>query len=104
MALARRLGVASRHICRDFAARFESPRTGSRNPELAADAVARITSYNVCYTKLLRGVLKGKLGTTMRTESARTLGGRLKIFRLPRRPMKCQFGDAEPRHERCTGA
>jgi 3-oxoacyl-[acyl-carrier-protein] synthase-3 len=40
MALARRLGVASRHICRDFAARFESPRAGNRNPELAAAAVA----------------------------------------------------------------
>ncbi len=40
MALARRLGVASRHICRDFVGRFEPPRAGNRNPELAADAVA----------------------------------------------------------------
>jgi 3-oxoacyl-[acyl-carrier-protein] synthase-3 len=39
VALARRLGVASRHICRDFAARFEPPRAGNRNPELAANAV-----------------------------------------------------------------
>lgn len=40
VALGRRLGVASRYICRDFAARFEPPRAGSRNPELAAAAVA----------------------------------------------------------------
>jgi 3-oxoacyl-[acyl-carrier-protein] synthase III len=37
--LARRLGIASRHICRDFAARREAPRQGHSNPDLAAAAL-----------------------------------------------------------------
>lgn len=37
--LAPRLGVYTRHLCRDFNQAQESPRAGSRNPELAALAV-----------------------------------------------------------------
>ncbi|MFM9935390.1 MAG: 3-oxoacyl-ACP synthase III family protein [Novosphingobium sp.] len=38
-AIARRLGIESRHLCRDFAARDEAPRSGASNSELAAQAV-----------------------------------------------------------------
>lgn len=38
-AIARRLGIESRHLCRDFAARDEDPRSGDSNSELAAKAV-----------------------------------------------------------------
>lgn len=38
-ALAHRLGIETRHICRDFAERHETPRPGHTNPELAARAV-----------------------------------------------------------------
>jgi 3-oxoacyl-[acyl-carrier-protein] synthase III len=38
--LAPRLGVEQRHLCRDFKCAQEAPRPGSRNPELAAQAVA----------------------------------------------------------------
>ncbi|MBB4843365.1 3-oxoacyl-[acyl-carrier-protein] synthase-3 [Paucibacter oligotrophus] len=37
--LAGRLGVQSRHLCRDFAQALEAPRPGDRNPELAARAL-----------------------------------------------------------------
>lgn len=37
--LARRLRIATRHICRDFAARHEAPRPGHSNPDLAAVAL-----------------------------------------------------------------
>jgi 3-oxoacyl-[acyl-carrier-protein] synthase-3 len=37
--VARRLGVETRHVCRDFRARHERPRAGHRNCELAADAL-----------------------------------------------------------------
>src|SRR5258708_18551006 len=37
--LARRLRIATRHICRDFAARHEVPRQGHSNPDLAAAAL-----------------------------------------------------------------
>jgi 3-oxoacyl-[acyl-carrier-protein] synthase-3 len=37
--LARRLGVKSRHHSRDWQSRYEPPRAGDRNPELAARAV-----------------------------------------------------------------
>lgn len=37
--LARHLGVATRHLVRDFAARREAPRPGHRNPELAGMAL-----------------------------------------------------------------
>lgn len=37
--LERRLGVAQRHICRDFLRLGEGPRPGARNPELAAEAL-----------------------------------------------------------------
>ena len=38
-AIARRLGIESRHLCRDFAGRDEAPRSGDSNSELAARAV-----------------------------------------------------------------
>jgi 3-oxoacyl-[acyl-carrier-protein] synthase-3 len=39
LALADRLGINCRHICRDFDRRFESPRPGESNPDLAARAI-----------------------------------------------------------------
>ena len=39
MAVARRLGIQTRHISRGFSARSERPLAGRRNPELAARAV-----------------------------------------------------------------
>jgi 3-oxoacyl-[acyl-carrier-protein] synthase-3 len=41
MAVARKLGIRTRHLCRDLALRVEAPRKGNRNPELAARAVRR---------------------------------------------------------------
>jgi 3-oxoacyl-[acyl-carrier-protein] synthase III len=38
-ALADRLRIATRHICRDFESRHEAPRKGDSNPDLAAAAV-----------------------------------------------------------------
>ncbi len=38
-AIARRLGIESRHVCRDFRTRHEAPRSGDANSELAAKAV-----------------------------------------------------------------
>jgi 3-oxoacyl-[acyl-carrier-protein] synthase III len=38
-AVAQRLGIHSRHVCRDFAQRHEPPRGGDSNPDLAARAV-----------------------------------------------------------------
>lgn len=38
-AIARRLGIESRHLCRDFALRREAARSGDANAELAARAV-----------------------------------------------------------------
>src|SRR5262249_61901230 len=37
-ALADRLNLETRHLCRDFAARHEAPRPGHANPDLAAAA------------------------------------------------------------------
>jgi 3-oxoacyl-[acyl-carrier-protein] synthase III len=37
--LASRLRIATRHLCRDFAARHEAPRPGHSNPDLAAAAL-----------------------------------------------------------------
>ncbi|MBM3225733.1 MAG: 3-oxoacyl-ACP synthase [Candidatus Tectomicrobia bacterium] len=37
--VATRLGIATRHCCRDFAVRHETPRPGHTNPELAATAL-----------------------------------------------------------------
>lgn len=39
-AFAKRLKIESRHICRDFTARHESPRPGHSNPDLAAAALS----------------------------------------------------------------
>jgi 3-oxoacyl-[acyl-carrier-protein] synthase III len=39
-AIAKRLGINSRHLCRAFDAAQEEPRAGQSNPELAAQAVA----------------------------------------------------------------
>jgi len=39
VAIARKLGIEARHICRPFDHPVESPRPGQRNPELAAQAV-----------------------------------------------------------------
>jgi len=39
LAIARKLGIRTRHLCRDMARRLETPRKGHRNPELAAAAV-----------------------------------------------------------------
>jgi 3-oxoacyl-[acyl-carrier-protein] synthase III len=38
-AIAKRMGIASRHLCRPFERRNEPPRAGQSNPELAAQAV-----------------------------------------------------------------
>lgn len=38
--IAPRLGVHQRHLCRDFKSAQEAPRPGSRNPELAAQAIS----------------------------------------------------------------
>ena len=38
-ALANRLKIATRHICRDFEKRHEAPRPGNSNPDLAATAL-----------------------------------------------------------------
>lgn len=43
-ALGSRLGVKSRYLCRDFYAPQEAPRPGSRNPELAAQALRQAMS------------------------------------------------------------
>ena len=37
--IADRLNIQSRHVCRDFATRHESPRPGHSNPDLAANAL-----------------------------------------------------------------
>lgn len=53
--LAPRLGVHTRHLCRDFFQTQEAPRAGSRNPELAAFAVnqalqdANLEPHNLSY-------------------------------------------------------
>jgi 3-oxoacyl-[acyl-carrier-protein] synthase-3 len=39
MAIAEKLGIRTRHLCRKMRSRLESPRIGHRNPELAAAAV-----------------------------------------------------------------
>lgn len=39
MAIARKLGIRARYLCRDMTTRLEAPRKGHRNPELAAAAV-----------------------------------------------------------------
>jgi 3-oxoacyl-[acyl-carrier-protein] synthase-3 len=39
VAIAKKLGIRTRHLCRDIATRLESPRKGHRNPELAAAAM-----------------------------------------------------------------
>ncbi|MGA8756576.1 MAG: 3-oxoacyl-[acyl-carrier-protein] synthase III C-terminal domain-containing protein [Stellaceae bacterium] len=55
MAIARKLGIHTRHLCRDMKTRLEAPRKGHRNPELAATAVrgaldeAGLTVHNLSY-------------------------------------------------------
>jgi 3-oxoacyl-[acyl-carrier-protein] synthase-3 len=59
-AIAHKLGIRTRHLCRDMAVRLEAPRKGHRNPELAAAAlrgallqaglVARDLSYLIGHT------------------------------------------------------
>jgi 3-oxoacyl-[acyl-carrier-protein] synthase III len=39
LAIAHKLGIRTRHLCRDMAIRLEAPRKGHRNPELAAAAL-----------------------------------------------------------------
>jgi 3-oxoacyl-[acyl-carrier-protein] synthase III len=41
-ALARVLGIETRHIARDLEKQFESPRIGSRNPDIAANALDQV--------------------------------------------------------------
>jgi len=41
MAIAHKLGIRTRHLCRNMTTRLEAPRKGHRNPELAAHAVHR---------------------------------------------------------------
>ncbi len=54
-ALANRLKIATRHICRDFETRHEAPRPGHSNPDLAAAAVhaalkeARLSVNDLAY-------------------------------------------------------
>ena len=43
-AVARLLGIGTRHVSRPFEAALESPRVGMRNPELASDALAQALS------------------------------------------------------------
>jgi 3-oxoacyl-[acyl-carrier-protein] synthase-3 len=60
VAIAHKLGIRTRHLCRDMAVRLEAPRKGHRNPELAAAAlrgalleaglVARDLSYLIGHT------------------------------------------------------
>ena len=60
MTIAHKLGIRTRHLCRDMAIRLEAPRKGHRNPELAAAAlrgalleaglVARDLSYLIGHT------------------------------------------------------
>ncbi len=40
-ALANRLKIATRHLCRNFEARHEAPRNGNSNPDLAAAAIRK---------------------------------------------------------------
>lgn len=55
MAIAHKLGIRTRHLCRDMRTRLEAPRKGHRNPELAATAVrgalgeAGLTVHNLSY-------------------------------------------------------
>ncbi len=55
MAIAHKLGIRTRHLCRDMSTRLEAPRKGHRNPELAATAVrgalgeAGLTVHNLSY-------------------------------------------------------
>jgi 3-oxoacyl-[acyl-carrier-protein] synthase-3 len=54
-ALANRLKIATRHICRDFEKRHEAPRPGNSNPDLAATALraaldeARMQANDLAY-------------------------------------------------------
>ncbi len=54
-AMARQLGIANRHIVRDLKDRFEAPRCGHSNPDLAAQAVraalaqAGASVEDICY-------------------------------------------------------
>jgi 3-oxoacyl-[acyl-carrier-protein] synthase III len=60
MTIAHKLGIRTRHLCRDMTIRLEAPRKGHRNPELAAAAlrgalleaglVARDLSYLIGHT------------------------------------------------------
>jgi len=53
--LAERLGIETRHVCRDFTARHEMPRPGQANPDLAAAALcsalqeARLEASDLAY-------------------------------------------------------
>jgi 3-oxoacyl-[acyl-carrier-protein] synthase III len=55
MAIAHKLGIRTRHLCRDMVVRLETPRKGHRNPELAAAALrgalaeARLTARDLSY-------------------------------------------------------
>jgi 3-oxoacyl-[acyl-carrier-protein] synthase-3 len=44
-AVARRMGITTRHVCRDFIAAAEDARPGQSNPDLAAGAVTRALSH-----------------------------------------------------------
>jgi len=64
-ALARKLGIRSRHLCRALRAPIERPRPGQRNPELAADAVgAALREAGVAVGEL--GYLIGHTATPAR--------------------------------------
>ena len=55
MAIAHKLGVRTRHLCRNMTTRLEAPRKGQRNPELAAIALQRalgeagLTAHDLSY-------------------------------------------------------
>ena len=51
--VARSLGIHTRHLARDLKERIESPRPGSRNPELAAGAVAAAIEQAGLHTREL---------------------------------------------------
>jgi 3-oxoacyl-[acyl-carrier-protein] synthase-3 len=74
MTIAHKLGICTRHLCRDLAMRREAPRKGHRNPELAAAALqealdeasleARNLSYLIGHTATPARLIPPNIGQT----------------------------------------